>query len=95
MTPPRFLDTNILLYSISGNPAEVAKRDCAIALLDRDDNALSTQVLAEFYVQATRPTRTDAIPHEIAAGLIQTWTRSPHIGLSPFAVEVKSCSFVA
>jgi predicted nucleic acid-binding protein len=75
MTPPRFLDTNILLYSISGNPAEVAKRDCAIALLDRDDNALSTQVLAEFYVQATRPTRTDAIPHEIAAGLIQTWTR--------------------
>jgi len=75
MTPTRFLDTNILLYSISGDPGEAAKRDRAIALLDRDDNALSTQVLDEFYMQATRPTRVDAIPHEIGAGLIQTWTR--------------------
>ncbi|WP_281927892.1 hypothetical protein [Methylocystis iwaonis] len=32
-----FLDTNILLYSISRDPAENAKRERAIALLDRDD----------------------------------------------------------
>jgi predicted nucleic acid-binding protein len=44
-------------------------------LLDRDDVALSTQVLQEFYVQATRPTRPDRLPHNIAAGLIVTWTR--------------------
>src|SRR6202040_3643650 len=37
--------------------------------------ALSTQVLQEFYVQATRPTRPDPLPHDIAAGLIVTWTR--------------------
>ena len=37
--------------------------------------ALSVQVLQEFYAQATRPTRADALPHDIAAGLIKTWTR--------------------
>jgi predicted nucleic acid-binding protein len=71
----RFLDTNILLYSISRDPAEAAKRDRAIALIDADDNALSVQVLQEFYVQATRTTRSDALPHAIAAGLIRTWLR--------------------
>src|SRR5262249_20745479 len=37
--------------------------------------ALSVQVLQEFYVQATRSTRPDPLPHDIAAGLIHTWTR--------------------
>lgn len=72
-----FLDTNILLYSISGDPAEAAKRQRAIALLNRDDGALSVQVLQEFYVQATRPSRRDPLPHALASGLIATWTRFP------------------
>ena len=71
----RFLDTNILLYSISRAPAEAPNRAIAIALLDADDVALSVQVLQEFYVQATRATRPDALPHDIAAGLIRTWLR--------------------
>jgi predicted nucleic acid-binding protein len=75
MTPLHFLDTNILLYSISRNPAEEAKRERAIALLERDEGALSVQVLQEFYVQATRPTRQDRISHEIAAGLVSAWMR--------------------
>jgi predicted nucleic acid-binding protein len=75
VTAPRFLDTNILLYSISRDPAESAKRDIAIALLDNDDMALSVQVLQEFYVQATRSTRPDALTHDIAVGLIRTWLR--------------------
>lgn len=62
---PHFLDRNILLYSISRNPAEAVKRDRAIDLLDDDSGALSVQVLQEFYVQATRPGHTDAIPHEL------------------------------
>ena len=70
-----FLDTNILLYSISRSPAEVLKRERAITLLDDDSGAVSIQVLQEFYVQATRASRTDAIPHELAVGLIQAWTR--------------------
>jgi len=75
MNPRHFIDTNILLYSISRDPQEQAKRDRAVALLDRDDGALSVQVLQEFYVQATRSTRPDPLPHEIAVGLIATWTR--------------------
>jgi predicted nucleic acid-binding protein len=75
MKPPIFLDTNILLYSISRAPNEFAKREQAIALLDRNDVAISVQVLQEFYVQATRATRPDALSHEIASGLIQTWLR--------------------
>jgi predicted nucleic acid-binding protein len=75
MTPRRFIDTNILLYSVSRDPQEQAKRNRAVALLDRDDGALSVQVLQEFYVQATRPTRPDPLPHDIAVGLITTWTR--------------------
>jgi predicted nucleic acid-binding protein len=75
MTVLRFLDINILLYSISRDPAEAPKRDRAIALIEGGGNALSVQVLQEFYVQATRSTRPDALPHDIAAGLIRTWLR--------------------
>jgi len=72
---PHFLDTNVLLYSISRNPDDALKRERAIALLARDDGALSVQVLQEFYVQATRPTRPRPLPHETAVGLITAWTR--------------------
>jgi len=75
VSPLHFLDTNILLYSISRDPSEASKRDRAIDLLEREDGALSVQVLQEFYVQATRPTRSDPLPHDIAAGLIATWMR--------------------
>jgi predicted nucleic acid-binding protein len=70
-----FLDTNILLYSISRDPNETRKRQQAITLLDEDGGALSVQVLQEFYVQATRASRPDPIPHPIAADLIRTWMR--------------------
>jgi predicted nucleic acid-binding protein len=70
-----FVDTNILLYSISRDPGETTKLERALDLLDSGDVALSVQVLQEFYVQATRPTRPDPLPHDIAAGLIRTWTR--------------------
>lgn len=75
MSGPRFLDTDILLYSISNDPAEARKRDVAMALLDGEEVALSIQVLQEFYVQATRATRPDPLAHDIAAGLIRTWLR--------------------
>jgi predicted nucleic acid-binding protein len=74
---PRFLDTNVLLYSITGNPADAGKRDRAVAVIHEKDNALSVQVLQEFYVQATRPTRRDAISHETATELIRRWLRFP------------------
>jgi predicted nucleic acid-binding protein len=38
---------------------------------------LSVQVLQEFYVQATRPSRTDCIEHQEAVDLIDSWLRFP------------------
>jgi predicted nucleic acid-binding protein len=73
----RFADTNVLLYSISRNPNDAGKRDQAIALLECDDIALSAQVLQEFYAQATRPTRPSPLPHALAVGFIDTWSRFP------------------
>lgn len=73
----RFLDTNILLYSISGDPTEESKRRTARAILDEPDLGLSTQVLQEFVVQATRPTRSDRIEIDDALELIETWLRFP------------------
>ena len=69
---PRFLDTSILLYSISQDLSETAMRDRAVGIIDAGNNALSVQVLQEFYVQATRPTRRDRLPHDIATGLIRS-----------------------
>lgn len=73
----RFVDTNVLLYAASTAPEEAPKVRIARALLDADDLALSVQVLQEFYVQATRPTRTDRLTHAQAAALIEAWLRFP------------------
>lgn len=58
----RFVDTNVLLYAISGDPEEQAKAERANEILSSTDLGLSAQVLQEFYVQATRQTRADRIP---------------------------------
>ena len=73
----RFVDTNVLLYAVSRHPAEAAKAEIARRLLDETDLALSVQVLQEFYVQATRSTRPDALTHEQAALLLEAWLRFP------------------
>ena len=72
---PQFLGTNILLYSISRNDQEAPKRIRAIELLDNQTNCLSIEVLQEFYVHATRASRPDPIPHQLASALINTWSR--------------------
>lgn len=76
MSALHFLDTNVL-YSVSTASEESAKRDRALELLECDDCALSVQVLQEFYLQATHSTRPDPLPHDLAVGLIETWTRFP------------------
>jgi predicted nucleic acid-binding protein len=71
----RFADTNVLLYSISKDPAEQDKARRAHELLAERDICLSVQVLQEFYVQATRQTRKDAITHKQAVRLIEAFRR--------------------
>lgn len=73
----RFVDTNVLLYTISHHPGEADKANLANQVLSDADVGLSVQVLQEFYVQSTRPSRADPITHEQAVGLIESWRRFP------------------
>ena len=75
MAPGCLLDTNVLLYSVSSEPAERPKRDLARELLQDDDWTVSVQVLQEFYVQATRVSRPGALSPADARGLIDSWQR--------------------
>ncbi len=71
----RFVDTNILVYSLDLGPSQPEKTAIALEILSQTDIALSVQVLQEFYVQATHPRRPDALPHDLAERLIQKWLR--------------------
>jgi predicted nucleic acid-binding protein len=71
----RFADTNVLLYAISRDPEEQDKAARANQILADRDLGLSVQVLQEFYVQATRASRTDRLTHEQAADLVASFLR--------------------
>jgi predicted nucleic acid-binding protein len=71
----RFVDTNVLLYAVSRDPEEEDKAARANAILAAGDVALSVQVLQEFYVQATRESRSDPLTHEQATKLVEAFLR--------------------
>jgi predicted nucleic acid-binding protein len=77
-----FIDTNILLYAVCPGTHERAKAEKARDILRGDHLTLSVQVLQEFYVQATRPTRTQPLSHADAAALITLWLRFHVVELS-------------
>ena len=89
----RFVDTNVLLYSVSTQPEEARKSAVARAVLKSRDLVLSVQVLQEFYVQFTRPSRRDPLSHDDALAFIETWKRFPIVdvtlGLFDEAMAVK------
>lgn len=92
-TAKRFVDTNVLLYAASTAPEEAQKSQRARGLLQADDLALSVQVLQEFYVQATRPTRRDPLSHDQASRLIVAFLRYPvqEISVSIMVSALESC----
>jgi predicted nucleic acid-binding protein len=53
-TTHAFVDTNVLLYAASTNPAEGEKRRVAREILDAGRVGFSIQVAQEFFVNATR-----------------------------------------
>lgn len=82
----RLADSNILLYAVSADPAEAGKRVRALEVLaDRDNLALSVQVLAEFYYQATRPSRPNRLNHQEAIRFIERFADVP---VQPVTTEV-------
>jgi predicted nucleic acid-binding protein len=78
----RFVDTNVLLYGISRDPEERDKATRANEVLSARDLALSVQVLQEFYVQATRVSRSDPLTHQQAARLVESFLRFPVMHLT-------------
>jgi predicted nucleic acid-binding protein len=78
----RFVDTNVLLYAISRDAAEQEKAARANGILKDRRLALSVQVLQEFYVQATRASRRDALTHDQAARLVESFLRFPVVDIS-------------
>lgn len=68
-----FLDTSVLLYSISGRPEDAIKREIAETILDGDNWAISVQVLQEFAYQAMRPSRPDALRADQVESLVRHW----------------------
>lgn len=71
----RFADTNVLLYAVSTDSAEAGKALIANEILEDRELRLSTQVLQEFYVQATRASREDSLSHSQATALVETFLR--------------------
>ena len=77
-----FIDTNVLVYSVSSHPSERDKCDKARTLLGTVDFGISTQVLGEFYVTATQKI---AIPisESHALQIIARLTRLPVVAIDP------------
>jgi predicted nucleic acid-binding protein len=79
----RFVDTNVLLYAVSRDPQERHKAERARGILTEQDLVLSVQVLQEFYVQATRQSRTDRLTDEQAKRLVESFLRFPVADITP------------
>ncbi len=73
----RFVDTSVLLYSVSTDPGELDKAAIAARILRAPDLAMSVQVLQEFFVQATRRGAGRSLSSDEAHGFIATWLRYP------------------
>lgn len=73
----RFIDTNILIYSVGMHPEEASKSRIARKLLYAPDLALSVQVLQEFYTSVTRVNRRGRFEHEEAVVAIRALKRYP------------------
>jgi len=82
-----FLDTNVLVYAASGTEADRAKRGKAQALIATANFGISTQVLQEFYVSATRKAHI-RMPPRIALEWMEQLDGRPCISVDPDLVKL-------
>lgn len=87
----RFVDTNVLIYAVSAAPEDAKKRGRAVELLSEGGLALSVQVLQEFYVQSTHPSRLGALTHAEAVNFIESMLRFP---VQPNTLDVMRTALV-
>lgn len=72
-----FLDTNVLLYAVSTNPAEADKTRVARTLLQTADWAWSAQVAAEFICAGTSSRQPKPLTRWEARRWLETWLAFP------------------
>ena len=72
-----FLDTNVLLYGVSTNPAEADKTRAARTLMESADWAWSAQVAAEFIRASTSPRQPKPLTRAEARRWVETWMAFP------------------
>ena len=76
-----FLDTNVLVYAAGSTPRYDAKRKRALELIAVGDCAVSGQVLAEFYFNATKATKLN-LSHEAALDWLEDFRRFPVVPIT-------------
>jgi len=76
-----FLDTNVLLYSVSTVPAEADKARVARELTQTANWAWSAQVAAEFVRASTSPRQANPLSRTVARGWIETWMAFPMMAI--------------
>ena len=89
-----FLDANILVYAQdAGSPDKQRKSREAIAgLAGSGDGVISTQVMQEFYVTATRKI---GVPPLVAKGVLKTFAVFEIVQVSPLLIqEAVDCSIL-
>jgi predicted nucleic acid-binding protein len=89
MSVEAMLDTDVLLYAVSTAASERHKRERARALLGSPSVGFSTQVFAEFYVNATRKTA-PRLSHEQAVAILTPLRELP---VQPLTAEVVWSAF--
>jgi predicted nucleic acid-binding protein len=82
-----FVDTNILLYSVSLEPNEEEKGEVARQLLTSVDWGWSAQVAAEFINAATARRRTKPLSLQEAARWLTQWDRFPMVPVERSTVQ--------
>lgn len=89
-----FLDANVLVYAQdAGQPEKQRKsRELIAKLADGADGVISTQVLQEFYVAATRKLR---VPPLAAKGVMKTFAVFDTVQISPALIhDAVDCSIL-
>ena len=82
-----FIDTNVLIYAATGTETDRLKREKAQALIASANFGISTQVLQEFYVSATRKAHI-RMPPRIALEWMEQLEGRPCVIVDPDLVKL-------
>jgi len=86
MSAEVFLDTNILVYAVTSDERDHAKRQRALEIIEAEDFAISVQVLQEFYVTVTRKLAEPLTP-ELALAWIEELEVFPCVSIETSLVK--------